>query len=193
MDELKLVEASDPILHTPALAAPAGSLETRALINKMFAKLTEWDGIGLAAPQVGVPLQVVVIQIPAAHVKFAMVNPTIKKLSGEYVGSAERCLSLPGVTAMRMRRETVDVVFWDEFGKVKHVLVGGLLSTVIQHEVDHLRGRLMIDDTVHYAEGSDEQKPAAQPVGTDDRGAVGEVGQKDVAPELPKPDEAAGA
>ncbi len=193
--ETKLVPAETACLHLVQPFTLAGTPGCKELALRLFKACALHKGFGLAAPQLGVNASVAVVVIPQARLAFCMVNPTIKRLFGRLDVAQEGCLSLPGVRAFKLRHEMVDVIFQDQFGKTHHVVTGGLLSRVIQHEVSHLRGLLITDGTVKAAplRNADEPQQETLPLGSDDHSAVGEVGQADVAPELPKPDETAGA
>ena len=193
--ETKLATPDTAILHISQPFTLAGGPECQKLAIRLFKACALHRGWGLAAPQLGVAASMAVVVLPQARLAFCMVNPTIKRLYGKETVAIEGCLTLPGVKAYKLRHEMIDVIFQDQFGKTHHVVTGGLLSRVIQHEIAHLRGLLITDGTVKAApmRDVDEPKPEAQPVGSDNHSAVGAVGQTDVAPELSQPDKAAGA
>lgn len=132
----------------------------KQLVADMFETMQAANGVGLAAPQVGLPLQLCVIEIPpeveeqpdGTHVEVAPVehyvlfNPKIVKASGEEVMREEGCLSLPGWYGQVPRHTWVTVEFQDLSGKPRRLRkAGGLLGWVIQHEVDHLNGILFTE------------------------------------------------
>src|SRR5687768_9577049 len=106
-------------------------------------------GVGLAAPQLGEALQACVIELEGRL--HELVNPRIVRASGDD-RDLEGCLSIPGYVAYVTRREKVWVVAQDRFGKKIKVAGAGLLSRALQHELDHLEGKLYID----YLESMDE-------------------------------------
>ena len=112
------------------------------LIDDMFDTMYEAEGVGLAAPQVGIPIRVVVIDVGDGLIE--MVNPVIRYKEGEQLG-AEGCLSVPGIFGDVKRAEVVKVEFTDRKNKRKVLTGSGLLARCIQHELDHLEGRLFID------------------------------------------------
>lgn len=192
LDDLTLAPSDMPCLHLVSPSMLAGAPGCKALARRLFKAIDWHKGWGLAAPQLGVAADMAVINIPEAKLRFCLVNPVIKRLFGQYTVQVERCLSLPGVQAVKMRHEMIDVIFQDEHGKMHHVITGGLLSRVLQHEIAHLRGTLITDGAIKAAplrSVPDEPQPETQPVDGDrlpenER----EVGQADVAPSVPAQD-----
>ena len=106
------------------------------------------DGIGLAAPQVAVQKQLIVIDCEpdnSANPPLVLINPTIKKFSRDLGVDQEGCLSIPGVYMDVARPEVIEVSYKDEYGHPRTLQASELLSRCIQHEVDHLNGVLFID------------------------------------------------
>ena len=101
-----------------------------------------FDGIGLAAPQIGNPVQIIVADIGEGAIR--LINPRIIKSKGED-RLAEGCLSLPDISVDIKRSYEVLVEGLNEKGEHMEIKAKGLLARVIQHEIDHLRGRLIID------------------------------------------------
>jgi peptide deformylase len=106
------------------------------------------DGIGLAAPQVGIHKQLIVIDCepdkPEAP-PLILINPEIKGFGKILCKDEEGCLSIPGVYLDVERPETIEVSFKDENGKLRTIKASGLLARAIQHEMDHLHGVLFVD------------------------------------------------
>ncbi len=131
-------------------AAPVAEIteQTRRLVRDMFDTMYDAEGIGLAAPQVGIPERILVVDVTEedesrhAH---ALVNPVITSFSRDTEKSAEGCLSIPGIeeTVSRPARVTVEALSPD--GEPVHIEAAGLLARALQHEVDHLDGVLFID------------------------------------------------
>lgn len=195
-NDLTLAGSDTPCLHYVVADILAGTPTCKVLAQRLFRAIDKYKALGLAAPQLGVASAMAVVNIPAANVRFCMVNPIVKRLFGKEGVAVEECLTLPGVRAMKLRREMVEVIFQDENGKTHRVITGGLLSRVIQHEIAHLRGLLITDGTVKAAplrNINDEPKQETQPLGSDNDGAVREVGQADVASQLPPVNEKASA
>ena len=135
---------------------------TRELIEHMKETLRDAPGVGLAAPQIGLPLQLAVIEdkaeyqiaLPEAELAererrpvpfHVIVNPRIQLLSSPDVLFCEGCLSLPGFTAIVPRSRRVLVEFLDESGSPQSVEAEGWYARILQHEIDHLQGTLYID------------------------------------------------
>jgi len=120
------------------------------LVDDMIETMRAAHGVGLAAPQVGVPLRLFVAELaedyesPHAGRTFVLYNPEIVKASGEYEPE-EGCLSIPGWVANVKRAEAVTVKGRDRHGKEVRVKADGLLGQAFQHEIDHLDGVLFID------------------------------------------------
>jgi len=132
----------DPILRKKCrLVEEVGSAE-RNLILRMFTIMREHEGIGLAAPQVGIERQIIVID--TGEELLDLINPQI--LGGKRESSlTEGCLSLPEIFVSVKRSTRITVEGLDRYGKKVRVEAKGLLARVIQHEVDHLNGILIVD------------------------------------------------
>jgi len=119
----------------------------RNLIRDMFETMYSAEGVGLAAPQVGVGKRVIVVDVSPVDQEvppMALVNPEILDRKGTVMGE-EGCLSVPGVQGEVPRAETVVVRGLDEQGNPVQFQAGGILSRALQHEIDHLDGVLFID------------------------------------------------
>ncbi len=151
MASLEIRQYPDEILRQPAKKVTKFDANLRKFVQDMFDTMYAADGVGLAAPQVGVSKQIFVIDIanedePKKPMVF--INPKILQSSGEMVG-LEGCLSFPGVFFEVKRFENITVKFQNINGQDKKMDVkGGLLSRAIQHENDHLLGSLFIDKPV---------------------------------------------
>ena len=138
----------DPVLRKVARAVtPADREEVRALIPAMFATMYAAPGIGLAAPQVGRLLRLVVIDLAPEKVPepIVLINPEIIAASQETATREEGCLSLPEQYAEVTRPARVAVRYLDEHGVKKEIEGEGLLAACLQHEIDHLNGVLFVD------------------------------------------------
>jgi peptide deformylase len=113
------------------------------LINEMFRVMYESDGCGLAGVQIGVLQRLFVMEIKGK--KYVMINPEILERSRDYSFQEEGCLSLPGIGAEVKRSKRVTVKYTDIDGKEKILKAAGLLAVCIQHEYDHLDGKVFID------------------------------------------------
>lgn len=143
MAVLKIRTNPDPVLRKKARKIAAIDDSVRKLIDDMIETMQDACGVGLAANQVGVPLRVVVIQVPDEEV-LVMVNPVVVEAKGERL-VIEGCLSVPGYQAEVTRAETVRVQARDRNGKIFRKRGSELLAQAMQHEIDHLNGILYID------------------------------------------------
>ena len=144
-----IVLMGDPGLRARAEPVASFDEELRALVEDMFETMYHAEGIGLAANQVGILRQVLVIDTrdeanPAAG-RLALVNPSIVAVTDELDRASEACLSLPGLEEVVERPWGVRVEGFDPQGSPVSVEAAALLSRVIQHEIDHLEGILFID------------------------------------------------
>jgi len=136
----------DPVLRQKAEALQAVDEDIRRLIKDMFETMYEADGVGLAAPQVGVSRRVIVVDPHEQDVKpFGLVNPVIVQSADYAERGEEGCLSIPGLKDIVERPAAVVVEALDAEGKPVRIEAEGLLARVLQHEVDHLDGILFID------------------------------------------------
>ena len=122
--------------------------EVRALVDDMYETMYDAPGIGLAAIQIGVPLRVVVTDCSPREEEaepLTLINPQVLELSGEEVPYEEGCLSIPDYYDEVVRPANAKVRFMDLDGATREIDATGLLSTCIQHEIDHLDGKLFID------------------------------------------------
>ena len=117
-------------------------LKEKRNLEKMARTMYKAQGVGLAAPQVGIDQQLIVVDVGEGLVK--LINPLVLLKEGEST-LEEGCLSLPEVTVRVKRSERVMVQGWDENGKMVKVEGEGLLAHALQHEIDHLWGVLIID------------------------------------------------
>ncbi|MFN8547907.1 MAG: peptide deformylase [Candidatus Eisenbacteria bacterium] len=137
----------DPILRRKALPIPEVSDEIRVLAQDMVETMFDADGVGLAAPQVGRSIRMLVAD--ASHRDGGggprvFINPVIVEKAGEW-NYDEGCLSVPGLSAELVRPEMVRVRFLDEKGAHQEEEFHKVWSRVLQHEIDHLDGKLFVD------------------------------------------------
>lgn len=145
---LEVFHLGDKVLRQPAKRVTKIDDELRDLVRKMLQTMYSEDGIGLAAPQVGVNKQLIVIDLEFEKPQvdpIVMINPTLKRSSGKLVVDQEGCLSVPGVFMDVTRLNEIEVSYKDEFGRLKTLTADGLLARVILHEIDHLNGVLFVD------------------------------------------------
>lgn len=143
----------DPVLREPAKPVEAFDAALRLLAEDMIETMHEAPGVGLAAPQVGRSLQLVVFDIQDETGPRALANPVLRDEWGEQIGE-EGCLSLPGLYYPVARAMKVWAEGFDLDGRPATIEGQELLARVLQHEVDHLQGVLFIDrlDEEHRAE-----------------------------------------
>ncbi|MEW6528071.1 MAG: peptide deformylase [Spirochaetota bacterium] len=147
----KLVFYGNKTLRSVAQEITQVTQEIRDLTDEMFAIMHKEQGIGLAAPQIDVPLQLLVIDIRSNKgPMMALINPRITAFSDETGGYEEGCLSLPGITADIIRPVSIQVEGIAINEKPVKFEASGLLARVLQHEIDHLNGKLFIDYLEDY-------------------------------------------
>lgn len=162
---LKIVQAGEPVLREAARALSLqeiASAEIERLILDMHETMHDAPGVGLAAPQVGIPLQLAVIEDREEYLKdllpediarkerrpvpfHVIVNPKITLVGERTVEFHEGCLSLAGFSAVVPRAHAVRVEYLDERGEARTIEASGWYARILQHEIDHLRGELYID------------------------------------------------
>lgn len=167
-----LVQANDPVLRRRAQRVTSFGAALRSLIADMVDTMHAQKGVGLAAPQIGVPQQVLVIQSteneedPERGELYILCNPKIVRRRGEEPG-VEGCLCLPGFAGEVPRAMTVTVKGQDTEGQPVHIKAEGFLARVFQHEIDHLHGKLYVDRVE-----SPEKLWTVQPADESDKGEV---------------------
>jgi peptide deformylase len=145
---LEILVAPDPRLKTRAMPVAVVDDRIRRLLDDMLETMYAAPGIGLAAPQVGEALRVVVVDIAqkdGVRAPLRMVNPEIIWASEDQVPYEEGCLSLPEHYADVTRPRQVRVRYLDETGATHELEAEGLLAVCVQHELDHLEGTLFVD------------------------------------------------
>jgi len=145
MSKLQLVTYPASVLRKQASAVENVDGELIKMADEMFEIMYENAGIGLAAPQVGLSNQVLVIDVRQDDLPtYVLINPRVIKREGE-VEAEEGCLSLPEIFGEVKRAERVQVRYVDQNGEEQTLEAEGLLARAIQHEMDHLNGVLFID------------------------------------------------
>ncbi len=143
---LEILEYPDPRLRTIAKPVADVTDETRQLIDDMFETMYDAPGIGLAATQVNVHQQVIVMDLSEDRSEpRVFINPTLEVLDGDYEKMQEGCLSVPGFYEDVERIEHVRIKALDRNGEPFELEATGLLAVCIQHEMDHLNGKLFVD------------------------------------------------
>ncbi len=145
MAKLTILEFPDPRLRTRAIPVETVDDELNTLIDDMFETMYAAPGIGLAATQVDVHKRLLVVDVSSDNSEpNALINPEIIELDGEIM-TEEGCLSVPGYYEEVKRAEHIRVRFLDRKGEETELEAEGLLAVCIQHEIDHLNGKLFVD------------------------------------------------
>ncbi len=145
MAKLKILEFPDPRLRTKAVPVENVDDRIRTLIDDMLETMYDAPGIGLAATQVDVHERLLVADVSSDQSEpHAFINPVIVEKDGETV-TDEGCLSVPGYYEPVKRAEQIRVRYLDRNGKEAELEADGLLAVCIQHEIDHLDGKLFVD------------------------------------------------
>ncbi|MFA4858320.1 MAG: peptide deformylase [Candidatus Margulisiibacteriota bacterium] len=139
---LNIIAYPNPILRKKSKAIGKVTPEIKRLVVDMIATMQAAPGIGLAAPQVGQNIRLIVIDIGKGPI--VVINPKIVKKAGKQTFT-EGCLSLPGIEGPVERAAQVTVKGLDKNGKPAEFCAEGMLATVFQHEIDHLDGKVLID------------------------------------------------
>ena len=146
MSLLEILEYPDPRLRTIAKPVKEVTPEIETLIDDMFETMYDAPGIGLAASQVDQHIQVIVMDLSEdKESPYVFINPEITILDGEAEKMQEGCLSVPGFYEDVSRIEHVLIKALDRTGKPFELEAEGLLAVCIQHEMDHLNGKLFVD------------------------------------------------
>jgi peptide deformylase len=157
MNRLPRTYFGDPLLREKAKPVPLANIKKpsfQKLIKQMFFTMREVGGVGLAAPQIGLPLQLAVIKIGktptrknlAALPPIVLINPKIESHSKAELQDWEGCLSLPAVRGFVPRYKQIIVSYYDETGKKQRRIIDKFfMARVFQHEIDHLNGMLYVD------------------------------------------------
>lgn len=154
-----IIPYGDPVLRKVATDIEFGSLDLIKLSQDMFETMYAANGVGLAAPQIGMPIRLFVVDgrpmnededdedndPSLINFKKVFVNPTILEETGEEWGFEEGCLSIPGIRGEVFRPEYVKIHYWNELGEEKEEVYEGLAARIIQHEYDHIEGILFTD------------------------------------------------
>ena len=139
---LEIKKMGDPVLKQICTPVDRVTKKIKILLDDMAETMYKHEGVGIAAPQVGIPIRVIVVDV--GKKRFDIINPVITEREGTIVDS-EGCLSFPGVYGEVERAEKVRVEYLNRYGKKKFIEAEGLLARCLQHEVDHLDGHLFIE------------------------------------------------
>ncbi len=149
MSVLPLVHTPHPVLRQKTRQVKSIDRRIRKLVDDMIETMHDAHGVGLAANQVGVSLRVAVIQLPEDDEAIVLINPKVMRAEGEREIEGEGCLSIPGYRGAVRRAQKIRVRALDIDGKEFRIRAANdLLAQALQHEADHLDGRLYIDRLV---------------------------------------------
>jgi len=137
----------DMILYKESKRVEVFDEHLKQMVEDMFETMYKYNGVGLAAPQIGILKRVLVIDTGEEGEKLEMINPTITKLEKEVILS-EGCLSFPNVFGNVRRYNYTEAEYMTKDGEKKTIKAEGLLAQAIQHEIDHLNGVLFIDQVI---------------------------------------------
>lgn len=149
-----VVQIGDEVLRQKCAEVKKFDSDLGRLMDDLRQTVRAENGAGLAAPQIGVPLRAVVVDVEEGV--FEMVNPVILSKKGEQTG-AEGCLSVKGKQGIVTRPEKVKVVYRDRYGRKHKLTAEGFCARAVCHELDHLDGILYIDKAVNVVDISDEE------------------------------------
>lgn len=146
----------NPVLREKAREINKEEIKTESfarLLNDLHDSMKHYGGIGIAAPQIGIPMQVALIELVGFNrygekvdlPLTTFINPKIEYLTSDEQGFWEGCLSVPGLRGYVERPKKVRVTYINEKGENKEIVAEGFLATVLQHELDHLIGVLYVD------------------------------------------------
>jgi len=163
----EIVTLPDPVLRRKARPVTRFDESLQTLIDDMIATMRQAPGVGLAAPQVGVPERVIVVEYTtdeedenAPRKLYAVVNPEIKEISEETEFGVEGCLSIPGLQGEVERALEVRIKGLTRRGQPVRIKASGWLARIFQHEIDHLNGVVFTDRATRVWKPEPEQTPA---------------------------------
>ena len=151
---LDIKTAGDPVLKKIATEVTKIDKRLRILLDNMAETMYATEGVGIAAPQVGQSIRAVVVDVDKK--RYDLINPEIIYREGSAIDT-EGCLSCPELFGEVERAEKIRVKYTTRFNKQKELEADGLLARCIQHEIDHLNGRLFIDIAKNITKGKPEK------------------------------------
>ncbi|AST00951.1 MULTISPECIES: peptide deformylase [Geobacillus] len=151
MSVLSIVTYPDPILEQPCAPVTAFDRRLGRLLDDMYETMLAADGVGLAAPQIGVAEQIAVIDVGDEHGRIELINPVVIEARGEQV-DVEGCLSFPGLFGEVPRAKFVKVRAQNRRGRPFTLSATGFLARALQHEIDHLHGVLFTSKVIRYCD-----------------------------------------
>ncbi|AEV18672.1 peptide deformylase [Geobacillus sp. G4] len=151
MAVLSIVMHPNPILEQPCAPVTIFDRRLGRLLDDMYETMLAADGVGLAAPQIGVAEQVAVVDVGDEHGRIELINPVVIEARGEQV-DVEGCLSFPGLFGEVPRAKFVKVRAQNRRGRPFTLSATGFLARALQHEIDHLHGVLFTSKVIRYCD-----------------------------------------
>ncbi|MCR2820774.1 peptide deformylase [Lederbergia panacisoli] len=151
---LTIVEHPSDILEEKCKRVTNFGVELHELLDNMYETMIEADGVGLAAPQIGIGEKIAVIELDEDEGRLELINPKITEQSGEQT-DIEGCLSFPGLYGTVSRFYTITLKAKDRYGRDFTLTAEDYLARVIQHELDHLEGVLFTSKVIEYVKEED--------------------------------------
>ncbi len=152
---LEIKKAGDPVLKEVCAPVEKIDKQLKKLMDDMAETMYQNDGVGIAAPQIGKAIRLVIIDCQDEHGLIELINPVITFREGTALDT-EGCLSVPNIFGEVERAAKVKVEFLNRRGKKQHLTATGLLARCIQHELNHLEGQLFIDVAKSIRRGNQE-------------------------------------
>jgi len=159
MAVLEIVKEGAPVLRKQAEPVTQVTKRIRRLVKDMLDTMYEANGVGLAAPQVGMSQRIIVVDVGEGPV--VLINPEIEEAAGSEIDS-EGCLSIPGRWGYVERAQEVVVTGLNDSGRSVRLRADGLFARALQHEIDHLDGVLFIDKALEIEEEAAEEEEEAR-------------------------------
>lgn len=147
----EIVLFPNPVLEQPCETVAVFDKKLVKLLNDMYDTMIEFDGVGLAAPQIGISKRIAVVDIDDDHGTIELINPELLEVNGEQIGP-EGCLSFPGVYGEINRPFSIKVKAQNRKGKTYYIEAEDFLARAILHEMDHLDGVLFTSKITRYLE-----------------------------------------
>ena len=187
---LDIVEIGDPVLRRKAHKITQIDRDIRLLADDMVETLRDSGGVGLAAPQIGESIRMIVVEYPeddsvedSPMKTYKVINPEIIWRSEETVEGNEGCLSIPGYVGTVQRYESIKVKGLSVFGRPLKISASGWLARIFQHEIDHLEGICYIDRATEIYKPSDNPEEGSEEEPAESTGPASE--SPETAPEAP--------
>ena len=144
---LDIIESPNPILNKVSVDCDLNDPQLPSLAENMLKAMYHYEGVGLAAPQVGVLKRIIVVDVSDPHDPLVLINPVIVEKSSEKKVDDEGCLSCPGISVPIKRSTWVKVSYFDLDKNQQTIEGDGLLARCLQHEIDHLDGKTLFESS----------------------------------------------